>query len=153
MQLSPFLQCKTHRILSEWSNGLDPDDSVYRLHPAIYIITLTAAFLYYKVTGEPAVLTCLLRTRPEQRRIYPNQPNRRSTHEFGRAFDMRVHGMTLQQRQAWQDKLNAIFPYSSTRQGCATALIHEVGDHGSHLHAQVGPLEIAPDLQTSIITV
>ncbi len=130
-----YLDFKTGRQRDEWQSP--------RLHPALSVIVLAAARWHWLATAEPAVVTALLRTPAEQRAIYPARPGRRSPHEFGRAADIRVTSLADGQDEAWARWLNDAFAYSG-RSGLKTALVHQVGDRGRHLHLQVGPGEDAP---------
>jgi hypothetical protein len=133
-----YLDFKTGRQRSEWQSS--------RLHPALGVIVLAAARWHWLAKGEPSVVTALLRTPDEQRAIYPASPGRRSPHEFGRAADLRVTSLAAGQAQDWAHWLNEAFAYSG-RNGLKTALIHEVGGRGQHLHLQVGPGENIPPVQ------
>ncbi len=130
-----YLDFKTGRQKREWQNQ--------RLHPALGVIVLAAARWHWLATGESAVVTSLLRTADEQRAIYPASPGRRSPHEFGRAADIRVTTLAAGQARDWACWLNETFVYSG-RSGLKTALVHEVGGRGRHLHLQVGPGENIP---------
>lgn len=146
MYPSPYIRFKSPRQEREWfarSSGAE-------IHPALYAVVLTAARWYYQRTGRPAVLTHLLRTEGEQRRIYPDRAGYRSPHEFGRAVDMRTAGLEPSVAGEWEDWINRTFPYSG-KAGANTALLHQVGGLGKHLHIQIGPLEIAPKTPETFI--
>jgi hypothetical protein len=131
-----YLSFKDSRVEAQWN---DPDS----LHPALRVIVAAAAHWHWRATGQPAVLTCLLRSKEEQRAIYPDSPQRRSPHEYGRAADFRTRDMAKAKAEAWRDWLNRSFTYLG-RAGARTALLHEVNSMGGHLHVQVGPAEPAP---------
>ena len=139
MYPAPYIRFKSPRQQREWFARSDGS----QIHPALYVIVLAAAHWYYRHTGRPAVLTHLLRTDREQRRIYPDRAGFRSPHEFGRAADLRTAGLEPSVARQWEDWINRTFPYSG-KAGAPTALFHEVGALGEHLHVQIGPLETAP---------
>jgi len=146
MYPSPYIRFKSPRQEREWfarSPGAE-------IHPALYIVVLAASHWYCQRTGQPAVLTHLLRTEREQRQIYPDRTAYRSPHEFGRATDMRTAGLEPVVAREWEDWINRSFPYSG-KPGARTALFHEVGGLGEHLHIQVGPLESAPKIPETFI--
>jgi hypothetical protein len=134
----PYLQFKNSRIEEQWKGG-------GIIHPALRVIVNAAALWHWRATGRPAVLTCVLRTRQEQRAIYPDQPERRSPHEFGRAVDLRTRDLDQDGARAWEAWINSAFAYLG-HSGARTALLHEVNSLGGHLHVQAGPSETVPVL-------
>jgi hypothetical protein len=144
MYPSPYILFDGYREQSEWFEGCRADKPAgRRIHPALYVITLAAGLWHYREAGKPAVVTHLLRTRQEQRNLYPDRPGQRSTHEFGRAADLRTRELSTEAALEWANWLNSTFSYLG-RAGTRTALVHEVGGHGRHLHLQVGPGERCP---------
>lgn len=128
-----MIRFKTDRIKNEWSGAA--------LNPALRVIVVAASLWLIRKTGKAAIITGLFRTRDEQRAIYPNEPDKRSTHEYGRAADIRVMGvLTDAQAHEWEAWINTAFAYYG-KAGSRTALLHEVGNLGGHMHIQVGPEE------------
>lgn len=152
MYPSPYIRFKSSRIEREWFAGSNSADPVPKLHPALYIVVLAAANWHYKRTGEPAVLTGIIRNRDEQLRIYPDKPDRRSVHEFGRGADIRITGLQPVVAMELEEWINRTFEYQSTKLSLHTAMIHEVGELGEHLHLQIGPLESKPETPDNFIT-
>jgi hypothetical protein len=139
-----YVSFKGPREKEEWlSGGAGPEATARDLHPALYVAVLAAGLWHFRRTGEPALVTCLLRTREEQQAIYPGRPDLRSPHEFGRAADLRTRHLPPATAREWAVWLNRTFDYLG-RTGAATALIHEVGGRGTHLHLQIGPREPVP---------
>ena len=132
----PYVQFKTRRIEAEWN-------AAGVIHPALRVVVSAAALWHWRTAGRQAVLTCALRSREEQRAIYPDQPERRSTHEYGRAADFRTRDLDPNMARAWEAWINSAFAYLG-RAGTRTALLHEVNSLGGHLHVQVGPDETVP---------
>jgi len=143
---APYIRFKSPRQEREWFARSKEAE----IHPALYVVVLAAAHWYYQRTGKPAVLTHLLRTDSEQRRIYPDRTAYRSPHEFGRAADLRTAGLEPVVARQWEEWINRTFPYSG-KPGARTALIHQVGALGEHLHVQIGPLETAPKAPETFI--
>ncbi len=151
MYPSPYIRFDSYREQSEWFEGCGARKAESRnLHPALYVVVLAASFWHYRKTGRPAVVTHLLRTRREQRKLYPQRPKLRSPHEFGRAADLRTRGLTAETALEWAEWVNLSFDYSG-RDGVMTALCHELGTHGHHLHLQVGPREGMPPVPETFI--
>ena len=151
MYASPYIRFDGEREKQEWFEGcLANMPKARRIHPALYVMVLAAALWYYRRTGEPVVITHILRTREEQRKFYPDQPNKRSTHEFGQAADLRTRNLSFEVAQEWAEWLNLCFDYYG-RLGSMTALVHEVGKHGMHFHLQVGPHEKLPPVPETFI--
>ncbi len=151
MYPSPYIRFKSSRIEREWFAGSNPADPIPKLHPALYIVVLAAAHWYFKRTGEPAVLTGIIRTRDEQLEIYPDHPDRRSVHEFGRGTDIRTSGLQPVVAMEWREWIDRNFEYQSARLNLHTAWVHETGEFGEHLHIQVGPLESKPETPDNFI--
>ena len=152
MYPSPYIRFKSPRIEREWFAGSDSSDHSSKLHPALYNIILAAAHWYYNRTGEPAILTHIIRSRAEQLKIYPDKPDHRSVHEFGRGVDIRTTILQPVVAMEWVEWIDKAFEYQSSRLDLHTAIIHAVGDYGEHLHIQVGPLEPSPHIPDSFIT-
>jgi len=151
MYPSPYIRFKSLRIEREWFAGSNSSDRMPNLHPALYVAVLAAAYWHFRRTGKPAVLTHLIRSREEQRKIYPDKPNVRSVHEFGRGADLRVTDLEEMARIEWENWINQNFEYRSAKQGPRTAIIHQVGSLGEHLHIQIGPLEPSPHIPDTFI--
>lgn len=122
--------CKDERVLSE----------LPRVDPRVRAILLDAA-CFLAARGYEFVVTCLLRTREEQRVIFERalrlgrkEPGR-SPHEFGRAADIRTHGIPNDTIAQLVDYLNRKYPYDTPKIQCA--IRHDVGG-GDHIHIQVG---------------
>ena len=143
MYPSPYVVFKSARQEYEWHNSTPRQETHPVVHPALYVVVLAAAHWHYLRVGKPVVLTHILRTRREQRAIYPDRPGLRSPHEFGRAADLRTRHLELQVAREWEEWINRSFPYYGRPQS-ATAQLHEVGSRGLHLHLQVGPREKHP---------
>lgn len=60
------------------------------IHPGVRRCVILAAFFSWEYFGLPAVVTTLLRTEPEERALYPNDPKRVSAHQLARACDLRI---------------------------------------------------------------
>ncbi|MBW7996003.1 MAG: M15 family metallopeptidase [Candidatus Glassbacteria bacterium] len=140
MQAERYLEFKSVRQLLEWQRS--------ETHPALQVIVLAAARWHWLAAAGPAVVTALLRTPREQKAIYPASSGGRSPHEFGRAADLRVSALTPAQAESWADWINSAFAYRG-RSGLMTALVHEVGGRGRHLHVQVGPGESSPESEVN----
>jgi len=143
MYPSPYIRFKSAREEGEWFNGCGVAAGTGVIHPALYVMALAAAHWYFRATGNPAVVTNILRSRQEQLEIYPDAPSRRSPHEFGRALDFRTRELGPEAARRWEDWLNQAFSYRG-RAESRTALVHETGGRGEHLHLQVGPAESLP---------
>jgi hypothetical protein len=141
---SPYIRFKSSRIENEWMHRQE------LLHPALYVIVLSAALWIYRRTGKRTVITALLRTDAEQRAIYPNEPDKESVHQVGRGADLRTEGIPLDIIKELVDWVNATWKYYGSS-NVKTALFHEVGNHGLHLHLQVGPVELKPEYPKSYI--
>ena len=150
MYPSPYIRFKSVRQEKEWFGGDAESAGASALHPALYVLALAAAHWHYRFTGSPAVVTQILRSPAEQLEIYPDSPARRSPHEFGRAIDLRTRELEPEAARQWEQWLNAAFAYRG-RSGVQTALFHEVGGRGGHLHLQVGPAESLPRLPETFI--
>ncbi|MEK7557488.1 MAG: hypothetical protein AAB538_05905 [Patescibacteria group bacterium] len=135
---SPYIRFKTSRIENEWLAWQE------LLHPALYVLVLSAALWLYRKTGKRTVITDLLRTEAEERAIYPNEPDKRSVHQYGRGADLKTNGVPPDVIKEWVDWINEAWRYYGSS-GLLTALYHEVGGGGLHLHIQIGPLELKPE--------
>ncbi|MCB0221349.1 MAG: hypothetical protein KDH09_16755, partial [Chrysiogenetes bacterium] len=130
------LLCKDERIVSE----------LPKVDPRVRAILLDAA-CFLAARGFALLVTCLLRTREEQRTIFERavqlglKEPERSPHEFGRAADIRTHGIPEKVIAELVTYINHKYPYDpSTGSGQAhrkCAIRHNVGG-GDHLHIQVG---------------
>ena len=143
MYPSPYILFKSTRQEREWFEETRNEKGLVHLHPALYVLALAAAHWHYLRVGRPAVVTNILRTRDEQRSIYPNRPSHRSPHEFGRAVDLRTKDLDRETAAEWEAWINQTFGYYG-KESARTALLHEIGNRGEHIHLQVGPLEQAP---------
>jgi len=135
MDLSPYLRFDGAREKKEWFES-------EQLHPALYVVVLAAALWHYRRTGKPVVITHILRTRAEQRSYYPDDPDKRSLHEFGQAADLRTRDLDLKTVREWAEYINDTFKYFGSV-GIQTALVHDIG-MGRHFHIQIGPHESRP---------
>ncbi|MEA2064482.1 MAG: hypothetical protein U9P14_12335 [Gemmatimonadota bacterium] len=151
MYPSPFIRFGSLHCESEWfETGYAGGTKGPGIHPALYVAVLAACLWHFRRTGEPAVVTHLLRSSSEQRRLYPHQPHRRSPHQYGRAADLRTRHLDDSTAEEWAEWVNRSFDYRG-RAGVQTALYHQVGNHGHHLHLQVGPAEDAPPVPDSFV--
>ncbi|HUU29363.1 MAG TPA: hypothetical protein VM123_16290 [archaeon] len=150
MYPSPYIRFKSTRQEREWFEGTRGDSGRDLLHPALYVLVLAAAHWHYLRVGQPAVVTHILRTGNEQRSIYPGSPDRRSPHEFGRGADLRTRDLAPEMAGEWEAWINNTFPYHG-KEGALTALLHQIGNRGQHLHLQVGPLEAHPPVIETFI--
>jgi len=151
MYPSPYIRFDGYREQGEWFEGCRAGKAGGRnLHPALYVLVQAAGLWHYRRTEQPAVVTHLLRTREEQRELYPQRTGLRSPHEFGRAADLRTRHLSRETALAWAEWINQSFDYLG-RSGVMTAGCHEVGTHGQHLHLQVGPREKVPPVPESFI--
>lgn len=141
MDYSTYLRFSDARVESEWLESLlETEPELQKIHPAIYVIVTAAALWHFRRTGQPATVTHILRTNSEQRLIYPDDPSRRSPHEFGRAVDLRTRHLKAGESDQWHDWINRTFEYYGQK-GLSTAVCHEIGGRGRHMHIQVGPAE------------
>ncbi|MBN2288863.1 MAG: hypothetical protein JXQ83_05975 [Candidatus Glassbacteria bacterium] len=151
MYPSPYIRFDGYREQSEWFEGCSAGrEAGRRVHPALYVLVLAAGFWHYRNSGEPAVVTHLLRTREEQQSLYPGRAGLRSPHEFGRAADLRTRDLDGRTALEWAEWLNQAFEYRG-RQGAMTAVCHELENHGQHLHLQVGPRDGLPAVPESFV--
>ena len=133
MYNSPYIRYDGTREEREWFESR-------KLHPALFCVVLAAALWLFRRTKKFTVITHILRTRAEQLEFYPDQPDKRSPHEFGRAVDIRTRDLDIEVVREWADWINRTFKYLG-KAGSVTALVHDVG-HGHHLHIQIGPQEL-----------
>ncbi|MBI5117534.1 hypothetical protein HZA56_13745 [Candidatus Poribacteria bacterium] len=98
-----------------------------------WIIGLIALWVSRK-HGLAPELTDVYRTGEEQRRIYPNEPTRRSVHQFWRGCDIVARGLNAAAHAEIRDFVNRLFHYG--KPGHETCIYHDVGK-GWHLHVQV----------------
>ncbi len=111
-----------------------------RVDPRVRAILLDAA-QFLLARGYALVVTCLLRTRKEQERIFAlaqklgRKEPERSPHEFGRAADIRTQEIPDEVIVELVDYLNRKYPYDNPNMKCA--IRHDVGS-GDHVHVQVG---------------
>ncbi|MCB0221675.1 MAG: hypothetical protein KDH09_18405 [Chrysiogenetes bacterium] len=124
------LLCKDERIVSE----------LPKVDPRVRAILLDAA-CFLAARGFSLLVTCLLRTRDEQRAIFERavqlglKEPERSPHEFGRAADIRTMGIPDEVIAELVAYINLKYPYDTPKIQCA--IRHNVGG-GDHLHIQVG---------------
>jgi len=152
MYPSPYIRFDGRREEIEWFSGRGAGEEFrgHQLHPALYALVLAAALWHYRRTGKPVVITHILRSRAEQRKIYPDKPGRRSPHEFGRAADLRTRRLDSEIAREWAEWINQSFEYLSKTK-TKTALVHEVDGRGVHLHLQIGSREPTPEKPDSYI--
>ncbi len=84
--------------------------------------------------GRAPEITEVYRTEAEQRRIYANDPNRKSVHQFWRGCDIVVRGLGSAAHVEIKDFVNRLFLYG--KPGHETCVYHDAGT-GWHLHVQV----------------
>ena len=124
------LLCKDERIVSE----------LPKVDPRVRAILLDAA-CFLAARGFSLLVTCLLRTRDEQRAIFERavqlglKEPERSPHEFGRAADIRTMGIPDEVIAELVAYINLKYPYDTPKIQCA--IRHNVGG-GDHLLIQVG---------------
>ena len=106
----------------------------HHLDPRVRAITLLAAWYSWEKFKKVAVVTHILRSREEQIRFYKGDKEKRSTHEFRRAVDLRSSIYTEEEITELVDYLNKSFPRTRFK----TVLYHSVG-LGWHFHIQVSP--------------
>lgn len=82
-------------------------------------------------------ITECIRTRKEQRKIYPDKPRKRSVHEFNRGADLRVWNWKEIEIKALENRINKYWPYGRKKKSC---IVHNVG-RGKHFHIQVPHLQ------------
>lgn len=122
--------CKSERIYSE----------LPKVDPRVRAVLLDAAW-FLGERGCVLVVTCLLRTREEQRKIFDRamqlgrKEPERSPHEFGRAADIRTQGISDEVIAGLVEYLNRKYPYDTPKMKCA--IRHDVGG-GDHVHVQMG---------------
>jgi hypothetical protein len=85
------------------------------------------------------VVTCLMRSQAQQDFIYKDDPNYKtkpwhSVHQYGRGADIRTSNLDDIIIDEIMDLL-LLLPYGDGKH--KTALLHEVGDNGKHIHIQV----------------
>lgn len=91
---------------------------------------------YAETIGEDVTVTECKRTREEQRKLYPDEPNKRSVHEFFRGVDLRVWDWKKENINKLKKRINKYWPYGRGKKAC---LVHNVG-RGKHFHIQVPAL-------------
>jgi len=107
------------------------------LHPHLRKILFWLAGYAEYHWDMPVVITELFRTQAEQEAIYGAGTEKKSVHQYGRGADISVVPMNgVVPPEEIAEKINANFPYSKL--GLNTALYHEVGNRGKHIHIQVG---------------
>ena len=131
----PLIEFKEHEQQLQFRSPLI--DS--RLIDIIYYL---AGFSYFNY-GKSITITELLRSQAEQDEIYKDDPIYKqnpwqSVHQYGRGADISILYYTDDEKREILKYLNGHFSY---REGGTkeTAIIHEVGNHGMHLHVQVSP--------------
>ena len=113
---------KTLRIESHW----------LQVHPDIRKILYWLSGYLQQTQGIDVMVTDLIRTREEQRALYPDEPDKRSVHEFWRGADIRSED--IEDPKALESYINYTWPYGKGR--IKTAIHHDVG-RGDHIHIQV----------------
>jgi len=98
------------------------------INPKLVFITLR----FCQLAGGEITITHLYRTEKQQRAFYPDDPNKRSVHEFWRGVDVRTKDLDSKVVAEAVNMLNAEFYYDNKRN---TALVHTIG-RGVHLHLQ-----------------
>jgi hypothetical protein len=129
-----MIQFKTERIENEW-NG---EQITQKMVDLTNMVNLYSEIEF----GKSIVITCIMRTAPEQYEIYKNNPKFQkkpwqSTHQFGRAIDIRSHIYSTDEIEKIVSFANMV-TYDPKRPNKKTALAHTVGA-GFHIHFQVMP--------------
>ena len=100
------------------------------------VVMLLAVAGYTERRGWPEpVVTCIFRTREEQKRIYGKDKPPFSVHEFWRGLDLRASEWGELRCRELAHWINNVFVYGKGKEAC---LYHNVG-RGQHLHLQVPP--------------
>ena len=117
---------KTLRIESHW----------LQVHPKIRQIVYWLSGYLAQTQDIDVIVTDLLRTREEQRALYPDEPEKKSVHQFGRGVDIGV--TDIDDPKALESYINNTWPYGDGKH--KTALYHTVHKdkkRGKHIHIQV----------------
>ena len=113
-----------------------------RLNTALVMAVLYTAWLIFKYTNREAVVTGIFRTKEEQEKICRDQGVEfyESVHQFWRGADVRSIGIEQKIVEGIVRRVNLAFPYNGSP-GKKTAIIHQVGSLGMHIHLQSGHSE------------
>jgi hypothetical protein len=122
-----MIKFKTPRIEKEWTK-------LNIQNPKLKSIVIDYANNLHYLWGLDVVLTGIYRTAEEQLKIYPNQPNKLSPHQFWRGVDVRDN-LELWQEEAIKLIINYKYIYDIKRLKYKTLLFHDVG-LSSHGHIQ-----------------
>lgn len=126
------MRFKTGRQKAEWtSDKVDP-----RLRAMI--LAVEGYCRWQRLPGQRLLeptLTDLWRSREEQRALYPENPNKRSVHEFWRGGDLRSRNWTQEQVKELEGWIQKTFEYGGRFK---SARYHTIG-RGFHIHLQVPP--------------
>ncbi len=128
------LAFKTKRIRDEFLDA--------PLDPRLRAILLEQGWHIAHEYGYLYELTDLIRTRSEQRALYPNDPDKRSVHEFRRGADGVIRGFEKSDYRLIEAWTNKYFPYQKAKY--RTCKYHDIG-HGAHLHNQVTSISAMQD--------
>lgn len=117
------MQFKEHRMMEEY----------FQLSRKLRLVLLTVEVLMERF-GAPLVLTSVIRTEEEQRELCKKRrvEYRPSTHQFGRAVDIRISDLSIEDQDRLVHEINTKYQYDPNRPSLKTALLEE-----DHIHIQV----------------
>ena len=99
----------------------------------VRVVAFAALWTFRKYGCFPEI-TEVFRTEAEQRIIYPEDPARKSVHQYWRGCDMVIRALGQKEHTQIRDVVNRLFPYG--KPGHQTCIYHDVGS-GPHLHFQI----------------
>ncbi len=99
----------------------------------VWMVSFLALWIFWRHRRIPEI-TEIYRTDEEQRALYPDEPGRKSVHQFWRGCDMVVRELGAAAHRDICDAANKLFPYG--KPGYQTCIYHNAGT-GWHLHLQV----------------
>lgn len=105
-----------------------------RVRSGLLLVVAFASLWAFRRYGLFPEVTEVFRTEDEQRAIYPDDPLRKSVHQFWRGCDMVMRGLGGAEHAHLRDVVNYFFPYGKA--GHRTCVYHDAGT-GPHLHLQV----------------
>lgn len=130
-----MLRFKTDKLKDEF-NGRNNLEGTAVDERVVFITLALAGYVDYYF-NKYVVVTDVLRTQQEQDLLYSNIPEHIrpvSTHQFGRAIDVRITSFTNYELEEIKKYLNTHLVYSNTK--FDTCIVHNVG-RGKHIHIQV----------------
>jgi hypothetical protein len=113
-------------------------DEFHRLHPNLKkILYWFSGWLEMNSQAKVLRITHLWRSQAEQEALYGSGIAKKSVHQFGRGADISVEGFLKagDEVESIVERVNAEFPYGDHQH--RTAIYHQVGDRGWHIHLQV----------------